>query len=399
MQNNNIAHILHHALTGQLTDDERAMLDAWRADHEDLYQQIMTDGQVDRLYRAYAAADSEQAWKAFKAQVNGIGPSDGEPSPTASLNDEPSPTESAPSRWTVVWRRIAVAAAVVAVAAVVWWQWGKQPASRPVPAPMSQAMTVAMHTAEQQAVTGVACTVTGHRLEASTNSTLQAQLAALEAAGVSLDEATGTLQTRHDKEFWTTLSDGTRVHLNYNTRLSYPLLFGDRREVELDGEAYFIVAKDEAQRPFTVRTPDGEVRDYGTEFNVNTRGTSGQTEVVLVRGSVGVASSGTETRLHPGQLATMDGTAAAHVSQVDIGPYIAWNTGQFTFDNCPLDQLMHTVGSWHGCTVVFRNNADRHIPFMGTIDRYAPLAEILQSVETITGLKAQLDGKQIIISH
>lgn len=388
MPNKRIIQILYHALVGQLTDEERTQLDAWRRDarHEQFYQQLMADDGFDRLYRAHATADLDAAWCDFVARVM----------PKA----QTLAAKTAPRHWTVVWRHIAVAAAVAAVAVVVWWRW-PHAAVAPTPAPMSEAMTVAMQTAEAQAVTAADCVINGHRLAATSDSTLQAQLTALAADGASLDEVTGTLTTHHDKEFWTTLSDGTRVHLNYNTRLTYPLLFGDRREVTLDGEAYFVVAKDETggSRPFIVHTAAGDVRAYGTEFNVNTRGTHGHTEVVLVRGSVGVATVGFETRLRPGQLATLTGNGPATVSQVDTGPYVSWNTGQFTFDNCPLDQLMTTVGSWHGCTVVFRNSDDRHIPFMGTIDKYAPLPEILQSVETITGLHVTQTNKQIIIHH
>ncbi|MBR1463381.1 MAG: FecR domain-containing protein [Prevotella sp.] len=79
------------------------------------------------------------------------------------------------------------------------------------------------------------------------------------------------ITTKHDKEFWLTLDDGTLVHLNYNTRLIYPEKFGrGDRNVILDGEAYFMVAKDKS-RPFIVHTPNGDVKVYGTEFNVNTR--------------------------------------------------------------------------------------------------------------------------------
>ena len=78
------------------------------------------------------------------------------------------------------------------------------------------------------------------------------------------------ISTYHNKEYWVTLDDGSLVHLNYNSRLIYPERFGDRRDVILDGEAYFMVAKD-LSRQFVVHTPQGDVKVYGTEFVVNTR--------------------------------------------------------------------------------------------------------------------------------
>lgn len=81
----------------------------------------------------------------------------------------------------------------------------------------------------------------------------------------------GSLVTKKDKEFWMVLDDGTYVHLNYNTTLIYPNHFvGSERKVKLKGEAYFIVANDSKKRPFIVETANGDVHDYGTEFNVNT---------------------------------------------------------------------------------------------------------------------------------
>ena len=109
------------------------------------------------------------------------------------------------------------------------------------------------------------------------------------------------ITTVHDREFWVTLDDGTLVHLNYNSKIIYPEKFGrNNREVILDGEAYFMVAKDRS-RKFIVHTPDGDVTVHGTEFHVNTHGrdqsadaNKTSTEVVLVKGSVSVSSNSNE---------------------------------------------------------------------------------------------------------
>ena len=100
--------------------------------------------------------------------------------------------------------------------------------------------------------------------------------------------------TYHDKEFWLTLPDGSLIHLGRDTRIVYPERFDiDSRDVYLEGEAYFIIARNPACR-FVVHTPVATTTVYGTEFNVSARSDT-LCSVVLVKGSVGVTSwSGNE---------------------------------------------------------------------------------------------------------
>ncbi len=204
------------------------------------------------------------------------------------------------------------------------------------------------------------------------------------------------ITTRRDKEFWLTLPDGTLVHLNYNTRVIYPEQFTeDTRDVILDGEAYFMVAKDR-RHPFVVHTPQGEVKDYGTEFNVSTRGESG-TEVVLVDGKVGVTPvNGTEHLLKPGQKCTVTKSQCA-IADIDVEPYIAWNTGKFTFEDCALEKLMDVIGRWYNMEVEFKDDSSRHILFTGILSRYADISSSLKAIETVANVDIQTNEKQIII--
>ena len=98
-----------------------------------------------------------------------------------------------------------------------------------------------------------------------------------------------------------TLTDGTKVWLNAKTTFSFPDRFtADSRNVILDGEGYFDVAKD-AEKPFTVKTEKYDIRVLGTEFNVTAYSASSNFETSLLKGSVEVSSSDTHTtvRLEP----------------------------------------------------------------------------------------------------
>ena len=213
------------------------------------------------------------------------------------------------------------------------------------------------------------------------------------------------ITTRHDKEFWVTLDDCTLVHLNYNTRLIYPEKFGrGDRNVILDGEAYFMVAKDKS-RPFVVHTPDGDVKVYGTEFNVNTRanegkhegGTSGTT-VVLVKGSVSVTpTGGNEVMMQPGQQASIHPQQLS-LRVVDVAPYVAWNEGNFSFQEWPLERVMEVMSRWYGYQVKFGNDQLKQIGISGKLGRYNEAETTMEAIATITGLKITINGNIITIN-
>ena len=203
--------------------------------------------------------------------------------------------------------------------------------------------------------------------------------------------------TKHDTEYWVTLDDGTLVHLNYNTRLIHPERFGrGDRNVILDGEAYFMVAQDKS-RPFVVHTQNGDIKVYGTEFNVNTDASS--TTVVLVKGSVGLTSAkGIELRLEPGQLGEMKANEIELVDkQVETDIYTSWNEGHYKFKDCRLDKLMQILGHWYGMEVEFENYQNRSIPFTGSINKYKSITPALHAIEYATGLTITVKNNHIVI--
>ena len=159
-------------------------------------------------------------------------------------------------------------------------------------------------------------------------------------------------------EYRLTLSDGTKVFLNAASELKYPVEFmGDRRVVDLDGEAYFEVHKDN-QRPFVVRTKGAEVCVLGTSFNVNTYGDDGRIYTTLVNGSVRVLSvkNGQEKVLTPGMQGVMNmQTGQLMVREVDVESYVAWREGRFVFRTMTLDLIMQQLQRWYDFEVFYQN--------------------------------------------
>lgn len=203
--------------------------------------------------------------------------------------------------------------------------------------------------------------------------------------------------TFYNKEYWLTLPDGTVVHLARDTRFMYPEHFAaDRREVYLEGEAYFIVAKNPDRR-FIIHTGAGTATVYGTELNVSAR-TEDECKVVLVNGKAGVTADGGEERmLVPGEEAVIAGNGIS-VKEVDLAPYEAWNTGRIDFDSWPLRRVMSVLGRWYGKEIIFSDADADAIEISGNFDRYEDLMPTLESISSITGLSITVTDTSIEIS-
>lgn len=193
------------------------------------------------------------------------------------------------------------------------------------------------------------------------------------------------------------LSDGTRVYMHPGSRLVYPDRFvGSDRKVTLSGEAYFCVAHD-PERPFTVHTTQGDVRDYGTEFNVCAEG--GKTEVVLVEGSVSVTPIGNKEHfLQPGQMATMDTRHPLPIVEtVDTDPYTAWRDGYFYFNEQTLDDIITQLACSYNLSMECHNPDLLHLRLRYIIPRNSTAAYAVEILNRLQRGHVSLEGNRIVV--
>ncbi|NIJ43904.1 ferric-dicitrate binding protein FerR (iron transport regulator) [Wenyingzhuangia heitensis] len=149
----------------------------------------------------------------------------------------------------------------------------------------------------------------------------------------------------YGKKFELELSDGSRVTLNAGTQLKYPIRFlkDQPRNVYLEGEAFFEVAKDK-KNAFTVVTDKMNTRVYGTKFNVSCYKNENKIATVLVEGSVGVykKNGGDKNKpllIKPGYKALYS-EKNIEVTKVDISKYIAWTHNEMVFLNDSFDVII-----------------------------------------------------------
>ncbi|MEE1206966.1 MAG: FecR domain-containing protein [Muribaculaceae bacterium] len=184
------------------------------------------------------------------------------------------------------------------------------------------------------------------------------------AATPSMDSPMQTLVVPPGQRLQLTLADGTSVWLNSQTTMRFPGVFAsDSRHVEIDGEAYFQVAKD-ADRPFTVGTKAGDVRVTGTTFNVDAYRTSPTFSLSLVEGSVSLATPKRTFRLTPGQSLELDtaGTIRAHALNSE---QLEWVDGIVSFRNMRMADILSRFEKYYGVTVEIRNQTVAAAQFSG----------------------------------
>lgn len=139
-----------------------------------------------------------------------------------------------------------------------------------------------------------------------------------------------------------TLTDGSRIDLNANTRLSITLRRQERDVVLDQGQAVFDVTHD-ARRPFLIAAGDRTVRVVGTQFDVRRR--DGRLSVTVTRGVVEVApndqGAGQAFRLHAGQrLEHAEGASMAKVSAAAPDEALGWRAGRMVYRDQPLSVVL-----------------------------------------------------------
>lgn len=152
------------------------------------------------------------------------------------------------------------------------------------------------------------------------------------------------------------LPDGSAVWLNAESTIRFKVPFDIKsRNVELSGEAFFDVKKDN-NRPFQVASGNLNITVLGTRFNIKAFEEDSELEIVLEEGKVRFNTSGNnkeqELFLNPGERAVIDkNSSETKISAEKIGKYIAWHTGKIVFDDCPMPQVVKQLERWFGIEV------------------------------------------------
>ncbi len=167
------------------------------------------------------------------------------------------------------------------------------------------------------------------------------------------------------------LPDSSKVWLNSGSTLRFNNNFQkSKREVFLEGEAYFSVVKDKT-RPFRVSTPDASVEVLGTEFNLKAYKEEDQVSATLISGKINFASSLKKTTLLPSQklVYNKDSQKTTVYKLSDSYPEIEWKDGRMVFRNESLESLELKLERWFDVDITFADDAVKKQCFTGSLER------------------------------
>lgn len=208
-----------------------------------------------------------------------------------------------------------------------------------------------------------------------------------------------TLTIPRGRNYQLTLSDGSKVWLNSESSITYPANFpAYEREVVLNGEAYFEVAKDRS-RPFSVKSGTQTVRVLGTHFNVKAYAGDKTMVTTLLQGSVKVIKDASEVFLKPGQAAISSNNEAEgtiKVANVDPTLAVGWKEGYFIFNNEHLDDIMKKLARWYDVEIIITDNVGQKT-FWGTYSKSKSLNELLNSLEQTGDVHFEVSGRRIMV--
>jgi transmembrane sensor len=215
---------------------------------------------------------------------------------------------------------------------------------------------------------------------------------------ITKDVALNTVATPRGGQYQVIMPDGSRVWLNAASSIRFPVTFGQQRKriVELNGEAYFEVAKDR-EHPFVVSSKGQQVEVLGTHFNVSSYAEEGLTKTTLLEGSVKISvSSGRTEVLRPGQQSVLKGSGL-DVFTVSTEQAVAWKDALFVFDHDNLENIMYKISRWYDVEVVYNNEGVKNELFSGKVSRFENVSEVLKKLALTDAVKFKIEGRRILV--
>ncbi len=240
---------------------------------------------------------------------------------------------------------------------------------------------------------------------------IAAMIALVAGAGVSffikstldssfMAQAVTTVETLQGQKMQMVLPDGTKVWLNSDSKLIYSADFNrSERIVNLQGEAFFDVTKDEGKK-FVVKTSHLDVVVKGTSFDVTAYPEDKDIRVSLLEGSVLITDKNNKalTDLSPNQLAIVSRDNMRYsLYKDDAETYRSWMQNELIFYNADIYEVAKKLERWYGINITLVK-PDEKQKYTFSV-KTESLRELLELFKKITPIEYTISGKEVTITH
>lgn len=269
------------------------------------------------------------------------------------------------------------AASLICIAAPAWWLFNREEATNKLKPALAE-VSLTLPNGEQVNVFKDQGILTEEGVVVNDN-TLVYQKEADRLDQVK-SGALNILEVPYGKHSHIVLSDGSSIWVNAGSKLSYPTVFpADKREVTLEGEAYFDISHNVA-RPFIVRTKKVNIRVLGTSFGINTFGRVTQT--VLETGKVRLETDQKNISLKPGELGVFnEDEELLTKTTVDTRLYTAWKDQQIYFDNATMGEIATRLEREYNLEFVFESEMLEALHFTIDVGKTKDIKTLLDQIK------------------
>ncbi len=196
-----------------------------------------------------------------------------------------------------------------------------------------------------------------------------------------------------------TLSDGSQVWLNSDSRIAFPEYFEKgSRSINLEGEAFFVVVKNE-QKPFVVNTSNTQIRVIGTSFNVNNHIIDNITETTVLSGTVLVSSSlkNQTVTLVKNQLVKVDAKGQLLKEEnIDSESIIDWKDNNLYFNDVSLAEVFKEIEPWFDIEIQVNDESIYQKKLRAKFSNPS-FNQLLDHISKVMGIDYQIEGKTVFI--
>jgi hypothetical protein len=206
-----------------------------------------------------------------------------------------------------------------------------------------------------------------------------------------------TLITPRGGEYELKLEDGTRIKLNCDSELKYPVAFGgNERRIYLTGEAYFEVAK--GRHPFVVDINGLEIKVLGTKFNISAYQSDDEIKTTLLEGRVNIKTPEDSLILSPGYQASLNKEKTElNKYRVDVDLYTGWVYNEFRFEKENLGDVMEKIARWYDIEVKFEDQAVMKKQLTARLNRFEDFTVLTSMIERASGVTIVVDKKKYVM--